>query len=335
MFNHKINIMKKNLSLLTLICIISAIALLNGCKKATVPTLTTTEVTEITANSAVSGGEITADGGDDIIDKGVCWNTTVEPTISDSKTSNGKGSGIFTSNISGLQSGKTYSVRAYATNSAGTAYGEEYSFNTKLADVDGNQYAIVKIGSQMWMAENLKTTKYNDNTPIPNVTGDAEWAALTTGGYCWYNNDEAYFKPLYGALYNWFAIETGKLCPEGWHVPSDAEYNALEVSLGLPQADVDVLGWRGTNQGAQMKSTTGWNAGENGTNTSGFTALPGGYRFYGAGTFYQQNALGYWWSATQNSTLAAWYRRLDGNNEGVYKGNVEKQAGKSVRCVKD
>ena len=327
--------MKKGLSLLALICVISVFVLLQGCKKATVPILTTAEVTGITINAAVSGGDITSDGDDEIIARGVCYNTSSNPSITDSKTSDGSGSGIFTSNLSGLQPATTYYIRAYATNSVGTSYGEEFIFNTKMADSEGNQYTVVKIGSQMWMAENLKTTKYNDNALIPNVTGDAAWAALTTHAYCWYSNDAAYNKPLYGALYNWYAVKSGKLCPTGWHVPTDAEYNTLELSIGIPQAQIDTWGWRGTDQGKQLKNTTGWSTGQNGTNTSGFAALPGGYRYYETGAFNGQNTLGYWWTATEVDATRAWYRMLEGTNNGVYKAGTEKKAGKSVRCMKN
>ncbi len=150
------------------------------------------------------------------------------------------------------------------------------------------------IGTQVWMAENLKTTKYSNitNDPIPNVTasiGTGSWSVLTTGAYCWYGNDAAN-KPIYGALYNWFAVNTGNLCPAGWHVPSDAEYLTMELFLGMsPGTSAGQVGaWtdRGTNQGTQMKNTTGWAPpNENGTNTSGFSALPGGYRYAVDGSF--------------------------------------------------
>ena len=335
MSNYKEIIMRKGSGLFTLIIMAAMILLVYGCKKASLPTVTTTEITEITINSAISGGEITADGGDDIIEKGVCWNTTTVPTIADSKTSNGKGGGSFTSNLTGLQPGAVYAVRAYATNSAGTAYGEEFSFYTKIADIDGNQYTVVNIGTQIWMSENLKTTKYNDNTLIPNVTGNAAWASQTTGAYCWYNNDMEFNKPIYGALYNWFAVNNGKLCPAGWHVATDAEYNAMELGLGMAQAQLDVWGWRGTDQGTKMKNSTGWSAGQTGNNASGFAAIPGGYRFYQDGSFYYQNILSYWWTATELDATRAWYRRLDGDNAKVYKAGGEKQAGKYVRCVKN
>jgi uncharacterized protein (TIGR02145 family) len=335
MFNDKKNIMKKGLSLLAFVCLISVMALMQGCKKATLPAVVTSEVTGVTLNTATSGGEITSDGNEAIIDKGICWNTTGDPTIADTKTSSGEGSDAFSGNLSGLQKGSVYYVRAYAVNSVGTAYGEQIIFSTQIDDVDANIYNTTPVGSQIWMAENLKTTKYNDNAQIPNVTGNTAWANLTTHAYCWALNDQTTYKPLYGAIYNWHAVKSVKLCPTGWHVPTDADYATLEISLGMTQAQTSATEWRGTDQGKQMKKTTGWSTGQNGTNTSGFAALPSGYRAHATGIFEGLNILGYWWTASEQDANIAFYRRLDGDNNGVYRGGTFKKAGKSVRCVKN
>lgn len=297
--------------------------------------LTTTEATSITSTTATAGGNITDAGGGTVTARGICWGTAPNPTIAGNKTTNGSGTGTFTGNLTGLTDGTMYYYRAYATNSSGTTYGQELSFMTPVTDIEGNMYKTVIIGTDVWMAENLKVTKLNDNTEITYAPEAVDWIVLTGAGYCWYGNDPDYNKPLYGALYNWYAASTANLCPTGWHVPTDLEYNALEVALGLPQADVDIWGWRGTDHGSKMKSTTGWNAGENGTNTSGFTALPGGYRFYSDGTYQGQNSYEYWWTATEHDADRGWYRRLDGNNAAVYKASTDKRAGKAIRCVKD
>lgn len=297
--------------------------------------VTTTVATSLTSTTAVAGGNITDAGGGAILARGVCWNTSASPTTANNKTTDGTTTGAFTSNITGLTDGVTYYYRAYATNSSGTTYGTEYSFITPVTDIEGNLYKTVAIGSKVWMAENLKVTKFNDNTDITYASEAVDWVVLSGAGYCWYNNDPGFNKPLYGALYNWYAANTDNICPTGWHVATDAEYNDLEILLGLPQADVNIWGWRGTDHGSKMKNTTGWNAGENGTNTSGFSALPGGYRFYSDGLFAGQNTIGYWWTATEHDADRGWYRRLDGNNSGAYKASTDKRAGKSIRCVKN
>ena len=427
--------MKKSLSILIAVSILAVMCMFQGCKKATIPELTTVAVTDVTLNNAVSGGTIIADGGEDITEKGVCWSTSANPTIADTKTSDGTGSANFTSNIVGLSEGTTYYVRAYATNEVGTAYGneltfttnevtgavltttevssvtpstavaggnitddgggnisargvcwgtvpnptvalptktlngtepgifvsnltglsdgtvyyyrayatnsygttygQEFQFITPVNDKDGNVYKTVKIGNQVWMAENLKTTKYNDDSGIPNIIDDTEWGALKTGAYCWANNDEATYKPLYGALYNWFAVETGKLCPTGWHVPTDNDYIIMEVSLGMTQVQGEGTEWRGTDQGTKLKSTTGWDLDGNGTNTSGFTALPAGYRYYGDGTTKGLGLITYFWTSSNVDDLISTYRRLDADNAAIYRSATHKEAGKSVRCIKN
>ena len=297
--------------------------------------LTTTEVSSVTSTSATTGGNITDDGGGSITARGVCWGTSPNPTVAGSKTTNGTGIGTFASNLTGLSDGTVYYYRAYATNSSGTTYGQEYQFITPVTDIEGNVYKTVKIGTQIWMAENLKTTKYNDEAAIPNTTVNTEWIALTSDAFCWAQNNEATFKPLYGALYNWYAVETGKLCPTGWHVPSDSEYAILEISLGMTSEQANATDWRGTDQGKQLKNTTGWAEGANGTNTSGFSALPAGYRAYSSGIFEGIGVITYWWTSTAPNDDIAVYRRLDGDNNMVFKNGTYKRAGKSIRCIKN
>jgi uncharacterized protein (TIGR02145 family) len=202
-------------------------------------------------------------------------------------------------------------------------------------DGDNNNYPVVAIGSQVWMAENLKTTLYINHAQIPNVTSNTTWSGLSTPAYCWYNNDGITYKHLYGALYNWFAVNTGNLCPTGWHIPTDIEFKTLETSLGMADAQLDLWGWRGTDQGAQLKNVSGWSGTGNGTNASGFTALPGGYRYAANGTFNDLGNLIYWWTTTVDAATTAWYRRLDGIYSTVYRATTERRAGKYIRCVHD
>jgi len=295
--------------------------------------LTTTEVSAVTSSSAVAGGNITDDGGGNITARGVCWGTSPEPTVN--KTTDGTGTGDFTSNITGLLDGTVYYYRAYATNSSGTTYGQEFSFITPVTDIEGNVYETVKIGDQVWMAENLKTTKYNDDAAIPLVTENADWIVLADDAYCWAQNDEATYKPLYGALYNWYAVETGKLCPTGWHVPTDGEFSAMEMSLGMTAEEAGGTDWRGTDEGDKLKKSTGWKDGENGSNMSGFAALPAGYRSYITGISEGIRLITYFWTSTGLDENIATYRRLDGDNDKVFRSGTYKRAGKSVRCVKN
>jgi uncharacterized protein (TIGR02145 family) len=304
-----------------------------------VPTVITSAATSIDLTTATSGGNVTSDGGAALTAKGVCWSTSTNPTIAlPTKTNDGTTTGSFTSSLTGLSHGTTYYIRAYATNSAGTGYGTQTSFNTSIEDYEHNKYKTVAIGTQIWMAEDLKSILLNDGTPILNITNNAAWAldsVAKTPAYCWYNNDPA-MKNTYGALYNWYVLNTGKLCPSGWHGPSEDEFTTLELYLGMVIPDPNYH-WRGTNQGTQMKTITGWNAGV-GTNTSGFSALPGGYRYGGTGTYNDLGNLTYWWTTTEEGATPsdyAWYRRLDGNQTGVYRANTHKWGAKFVRCIKN
>jgi len=302
---------------------------------ATLPVLTTTAVTSITNTTAIGGGEITNDGGASVTDRGVCWSITTAPTINNSKTSDGTGTGVFSSSLIGLSDNTTYYVRAYATNSAGTAYGNELSFNTPQAgsgtvtDIDGNVYHYVTIGPQVWMVENLRTTKFRDGTTIPLVTNNTTWRNLTTPGYCWYNHDEASYKNIYGALYNWYAINTGKLAPVGWHVPSVDDWQVL----------IDFLGGENVAGGKLKETGTAhWLSPNTGaTNEKGFTALPGGHRYdlYGDLNFRNIGYQGYWWSSNYSNAHMHFYLSYNSSYLSWEPYDQNKTNGLSVRCVRD
>ena len=201
----------------------------------------------------------------------------------------------------------------------------------KLSDIDGNQYNVVKIGSQVWMKENLKTTKYNDGASIPLVTLNTDWSALTTPAYCWYNNDAATYKDTYGALYNWYVTDAASngnknVCPANWHVPSDAEWTTLTNYLGGESVSGGKLKETGTSH---------WQSPNTGaTNESGFSALAGGTR-YTSGTFDIIGVYGYWWSSTATSPTFAYYRNLLYNYSYIYRYDYNKRTGSSVRCLRD
>jgi uncharacterized protein (TIGR02145 family) len=198
-----------------------------------------------------------------------------------------------------------------------------------FTDTDGNVYHAVSIGTQVWMVENLKTTRFNDGTAIPLVTTDSEWTADSTAltpGYCWYN-DSAGYGNTYGALYNWYAVNTGKLAPAGWHVPTDSEWAVLIAYLGGqgvaggPLKEAGTAHWVYPNTGA--------------TNTTGFSALPGGYR-YTDGRFYYLGYYGYWWSSTAYGTANSWYRSMSHYGAAdVGHGIYDNVSGLSVRCVRN
>lgn len=297
------------------------------------PTIASTSASSVTSTSATFGGDVTNDGGATVTARGVCWSASPNTTLADNFTSDGTGTGIFSStlNLTGLTPNTRYYIRAYATNSNGTAYGNEIIFATRgatgtVSDIDGNTYSTIVIGTQTWMAENLKTTKYSDGTAIPLVTDGGAWAALSTPGYCWNNNDEATYKATYGALYNWHAVNTGKLCPAGWHVSTNAEWTTLTTYLGGEAV-----------AGAKLKEsgTAHWtspNAGA--TDETGFTALPGNSRDSGGG-FHDIGGYGYWWTATQTDLIEAWYRYLFYNNNVLAGGDLSKVFGFSVRCARD
>lgn len=298
-------------------------------------TVTTATPGTVTATTAVFGGEVTSNGGGTISARGVCYGTSPDPALPAAlHTTETGGVGTFSSTVSGLSNGTVYYARAYVTNEIGTVYGTEVQLLTMVADVDNNLYKTVVIGTQVWMAENLKTTQYNTSNPVSYVSGNAAWAALSTPAYCWYN-DVAANKDIYGALYNWYAASAANLCPSGWHVPTDGDFNTMELSIGVLSGEIDVWGWRGTTEGAEMKNTTGWASNGNGSNTSGFTALPGGYRQYGSGGSYGVGELTYFWTATQSTSTEGWFRHLTSAESRVNKAATSKVAGKYIRCVKN
>jgi uncharacterized protein (TIGR02145 family) len=203
-------------------------------------------------------------------------------------------------------------------------------YGKPITDIDGNVYRIETIGTQTWMAENLKVSRYSDGTTIPNITDNTQWLDNTTGAWAYYNNDVAN-NAKYGKLYNWYAVSpttngTKNVCPTGWHVPTDTEWMVLtEYLSGLSVA------------GGKMKEvgTTSWNSPNTGaTNTSLFTGLPGGSR-YNAGGYDGIGAHGDWWSSAESSTYSAWSRELRAESGVAYRNYINKSYGLSVRCLRD
>jgi uncharacterized protein (TIGR02145 family) len=323
-----------------------------GCKKnddVKVPDISTDSIYNISYTTAICNGTIVSDGGSTLTESGVCWSTNQNPTVSDSKTNEGKGTGKFISNISGLTAGANYYIRAYATNKNGTGYGSSIPFTTlkvkeiefnssisygSVSDIESNVYKTVTIGTQTWMAENLKSTKYNDGTAIPLVTDNATWAGSNSPAYCWYDNDAPTYKAAYGALYNWFVISRASngnknVCPVGWHLPGDDEWIIL----------TDFLGGLNT-AGGKMKEagTAHWKSPNTGaTNESGFTAIPAGLRYFDNGKF---DRLGMSTDIRGSSKIinsGYWKRGLYYQTTNVFydDGYTNQQYGLSIRCLKN
>jgi uncharacterized protein (TIGR02145 family) len=194
-----------------------------------------------------------------------------------------------------------------------------------ITDIDGNVYHIISIGTQVWMTENLKTTKFSDGTRMDNITDNTAWNNLIAPGYCFYHNDTSN-KNTYGGLYNWYAVNTQKICPSGWHVPSDAEWTTLtnylggESVAGCKLKEAGNRHWISSNAGA--------------TNESGFAALPGGNRIFN-GVFEFEGVKGSWWTSTSYDSRTAWQRVIYCIYSDVSKNNYFKRFGFSVRCIKD
>ena len=392
------------------------------------PTVTTTAPSNITSNNATLGGNVTSEGSSAVLERGVVYATTQNPTISNTKIASGSGTGAYSVNATNLTTNSIYYVRAYATNSHSTAYGNEVNFSTipsgvtpvaaftasstsinlgqtiqftdqstgnptswswdfgdggtstiqnpsytytksgsynvslavnnstgsnsisktnfitvtdiigilfnpnltygTVTDIDGNKYKTIQIGTKVWMAENLKVTKLNDGTAISFESSNNSWMTKVNPLYCWYNNDIEN-KNTYGALYNRHTVNTGKLCPIGWHVSTDSNWSTLTNNTG------------GDNNAAIKLKEAGnghWSgASSNSTNSSGFTALPGGIR-YENGAFSGLKDNGTWWCTNpENYAFSSWYRQMfyNANDIQKYGLNFSPQLGLSVRCVKD
>ena len=324
----------------------------------TVPTVTTGQVSNVTASTAVCGGSVISDGGTTVTARGVCWSVYQHPTVSNNHTTDGSGMGDFTSNITGLIAGVTYYVRAYATSSAGIAYGSEESFTTEgsssiqtcpgaatVTDYDGNVYNTVLIGNQCWMRENLKTTRYADGTIIGMGTSTS-----TTIPYRYAPNNDTSNVSIYGYLYNWKAVMRNSsssysnpsgvlgVCPTGWHVPSDAEWIVL-TNFVSSQSEY-VCGSGNSNIAKSLASITGWDSstsdcavGNNplSNNVTGFSALPAGLY---SGSYSPLGRVADFWSATGSGNIA-YERYINYNNATVNDFDDSKYYALSVRCVRD
>ncbi len=339
------------------------------------PLISTSDISEVTSTTAAGGGNVINDGGSDILARGLVWHTEEMPTLANNEgyTEDGSGLGQFLSALTGLSTATTYYVRAYATNNNGTAYGSQVEFQTHddngdpgiiygdgVTDIDGNEYVTVIIGDQEWMAENLRVTRYRNGDDIPSGLDNEDWSNTTDGAYAIFDHHSDTADGIdspeemvdaYGKLYNWYAAhDSGGLCPEGWHVPADAEWTQLVdyvVSQGYPNVmdDPDGAG-NALKSCLQVDSPLGgdcdtaehprWNADEthHGFDAFGFSGLPGGRRLAN-GFFNFVGEYGFWWSTTDggsgNKALL-----LDSSNGSMESFIISgKENGMHIRCVRD
>ena len=322
------------------------------------PTLTTEAVTDITETSATLNGviSIVSENCDvpNNTEQGFVYSIEIQPTLDDIQV-NVNGTNISTT-IEGLTPNTTYYVRAFLTNTLGDFYGDEVSFSTEeepTGSCDGAPYPSIVYGTQEWTVENACHTTYRDGTLIPEVTGVDEWRNLTTGAWCYYGND-----PTNEVLYNWYAVAgihdtnpntpNKEFAPEGWHVPSDAEWTTLKEHLIANGYTYDgTTTYDDTTSenkiAKSMASITGWNS-STGTgaigndqslnNSSGFNAFPTGERSYD-GSFFHKGFGAFFWSAGQFMTYSAWHRGLGNNSSYLWRVSSNLEHGYSVRLVKD
>jgi len=300
------------------------------------PTVTTDSAKSVTTTSAVMGGNVTADGGATVTTRGICWKADTTSTSSSAPTPNDNNvvcdgtTGSFATTVTNLAPYTKYKFCAYAINKAGVSYGTVISFKTPgptVKDYDGNVYQTVKIGKQIWMVGNLQVTHYNNGDVIPNVTDQTAWNGLTTGALCAYDNDQNNVK-TYGYLYNYYVISDPRgICPAGWHVPSLAEWETLSQACGGDAVAGGAL---------KEAGTTHWDAPNTGaTNSSGFTALPGGVRLDG---FVCLGGSGGFLSTTQFMNMNEVYVPSLGNDNfrfSVSVGGDYYSDGSSIRLLKN
>lgn len=302
----------------------------------TAPLLSTVKATGLTDKSVFSGADITFDGGETLIEKGVCFSLRPAPDVAGSKvTLTETTTGKFSVQLTGLTSDTVYYLRPYAKNSVGISYGVQDTIRTfkldgtmgTVKDGSGNTYKTMVIHGRTWMIENLRTIRYNDNTLIDKVTDAEQWANRGSGAYTSYDNVTTGVT-TYGNLYNWYAVASGKLAPAGWHVATDADWTDLTTYLGGESVaggvlkEADTLNWKSPNVTADV--------------VNGFNALPGGKR-QTAGTFLGKRTQGFYWTSTKkdDNETAAWGRLLDNSKVTVTRELYNKKWGLSVRFVKN
>ena len=317
------------------------------------PTVTTAAVSSITSVTAVVGGNVTDDGDATVTTRGICYNTTGNPTIADNILPIGSGTGSFSATLSGLTASTVYYVCAYATNSIGTSYGATISFTSAdpwtcgistITDYDNNVYNTVQLGTQCWMKENLRTTHYANGTAITLGSSTSSYVA-----YAYHVGGNSSNDVSYGLLYNWYATTKGinsstdpsgiqGICPNGWHVPSNSEWTKLFNYIGTQSQYT--CNNNSNNVSKALASKIGWNTNSStctpgntpsNNNSTGFGAMPGGWY---SGSYYSGDS-GLYWTATISSGTSALRIWFAYDNAVVVSGDNSITNGEMVRCLKD
>jgi uncharacterized protein (TIGR02145 family) len=303
-----------------------------SCKKdnSTISTVETYIPIYIASYSATIGCDVKSDGGSVLNDCGVYMGTSQNPEISGVQLKMGNDTGLVLGRISGLLPNRLYFVKAYAINDKGKALGEQINFTTlgTVSDFENNVYETAKIGNQVWMASNLKTAHYLNGDAIPTTSpATKDINAETSPKYQWAYDGNETNAATYGRLYTWYAVtDSRKVCPTGWHIPTDAEWAILTNYLG----GESIAGGKLKESGTAHWTSPNTEA----TNETGFKALPAGYR-YETSAFSQIGNFSNWWSSTEYGTGNAWDIGLAYNSKGVGRSNHAMDNGFSVRCIKD
>jgi uncharacterized protein (TIGR02145 family) len=321
--------MKANYILLILLILIS----FTSCKKdkGILSTIETLPPEFVASKAATLGCYVKSDGGSGIADCGIYIGISASPETSGIPLKMGNDTGLFIGQVSGLTANTKYYIKAYAKNAKGESFGEEMNFTTPptLTDFDNNIYETVIIGSQTWMAKNLQTTHFlNGESISTTIPPTMDISSESTPNYQWTYAGENANLTIYGKLYTWYTItDSRKICPTGWHIPSDAEWTTLENTLG---------GYAIAGSSLKEYGNSHWLSPYNvdGSNISCFSGLPGGYRSQNGLFFLLQNNA-YFWSSTQSDASNSWARILDAGTRAVVRTGVIKKSGVSVRCIKD